>query len=153
MTQTSKGFIVRAYHFIYKSLVCYSLFEISVEPHTVPALSQGPEPQRVCWMGGWGCSESCDTFLGVFTCQQLAPWSRGWLFCQFIFRLSVWRIYLTSAQPITDLHTHSWPDSGARPHMPAPGWEPCGVACGRTSPAVMATLRGTAGASIFGAAR
>lgn len=115
--------------------------------------SSVPEPQRACWMGGWGCSESCDTFLGVFTCQQLAPWSRGWLFCQFIFRLSVWRIYLTSAQPITDLHTHSWPDSGARPHMPAPGWEPCGVACGRTSPAVMATLRGTAGASIFGAAR
>ena len=37
------------------------------------------------------------------------PRSRGWLLCQFIFRLSVWRIYLTSAQPITDLHTHSRP--------------------------------------------
>lgn len=54
MTQTSKGFIVRAYHFIYKSLVCYSLFEISIDPHTVPALSQGPEPQSACWVGGFG---------------------------------------------------------------------------------------------------
>lgn len=72
-----------------------------------------------------------------------------------IFRLSAWGIML-SAQPITDLHTHStaWPDSGwggggfkhaTTDHV---RWD--GVACAPTSTAAIANPKVEAGASIFG---
>lgn len=76
-------------------------------------------------MSGGG-SGSCDAFLGILTCQQLA-WSRVRLVCRFIFRISasgVRGIYLTSVQPITDPHNHSTLHSrvwlrGRSPHATA----------------------------------
>ena len=99
MTKDLKGFIVQLY---IKCVVSYRPFlnlSSFVWSRTLAA------PHRACWGG----SGSCDTFLGVFTCQQLA-WGWGELLSVYILALSVWSvrgIYLTSEQPIADCHTHT----------------------------------------------
>lgn len=58
--------------------VLQSFWNLNRSSHCTSSVSGSRATERV--LGGWvwrGCTESCDTFLGVFTCQQMAPGAEG----------------------------------------------------------------------------